>query len=468
MVCPRKISVDDILYVLYHPPPVTLFDTDDLKKNQALRQQREEEIMSVASTVGADAQASATTRWTQLAAVILCMVMIANLQYSWTYFVNPMKTAHQAWGLAAIQSAFAIFIALETWLTPIEGWIVDMLGPRTGPRLMVALGGILVGLGWYLNSVADSLDMLYLGAVVSGIGGGAVYATSVGHAVKWFPDRRGLAVGLTAAGYGGGASLSVLPIQYVIHNYGYQEAFFWFALLQGGVVFVLAWLLRGPEEGDVPRPAAPKVIQTSKSYRPAQVLTSPIFWLLYVMFVMVSGSGLVVTAQLGPIAKDFGVEHVLLFGVEAFSLAGIIDGIANGGARPLFGWVSDHIGREYTMAVAFALGAVAYWLLQAFGMVPVAFVAFAAAIYLTWGEIFSLFPSTCADSFGPRFATVNLGLLYTAKGASAVFTPLANLIKDATGSWHLVFVLATIMNLAVVVLALFVLRPLRRRLMEKA
>jgi len=424
--------------------------------------------MSVAGTAGTHTKASAATRWTQLVAVIVCMVMIANLQYSWTFFVNPMKQAHEAWSLAAIQSAFAIFIALETWLTPIEGWIVDILGPRTGPRLVVALGGVFVGAGWYINSIADSLEMLYVGAVVGGIGGGAVYATSVGHAVKWFPDRRGLAVGLTAAGYGGGAALSVLPIQWVISSYGYQAAFFWFALVQGGAVFVLAWFLRGPDEGEVPRASAPRVIQTTKSYTPGQVLASPVFWLLYVMFVMVSSSGLMVTAQLVPIANDYGVAKVMLLGIiTTISLAGIIDNVANGGARPLFGWVSDNIGREYTMAVAFTLGAVAYWLLGGFGTIPWLFVVFAPMIFLTWGEIFSLFPSTCADTFGPRFATANLGLLYTAKGTSAFFTPLANVIKDATGSWHTVFLLATIMNLVVVVLALFVLRPLRGRMLEK-
>ncbi len=194
--------------------------------------------MSVASTVGVDAHASSATRWTQLLSVILCMVMIANLQYGWTLFVNPLKDAHSTWGfdflgyrfdtIAAIQLAFSIFIALETWLTPIEGWIVDILGPQRGPKLMVAFGGIMVAIGWVINSTAETLTMLYLGAVIGGIGGGAVYATSVGHAVKWFPDRRGLAVGLTAAGYGAGAALTVIPIRYVIDNNGYQAAFFWF------------------------------------------------------------------------------------------------------------------------------------------------------------------------------------------------------------------------------------------------
>jgi OFA family oxalate/formate antiporter-like MFS transporter len=432
--------------------------------------------MAITASASDHAQASAMTRWWQLISCVICMVMIANLQYGWTLFVNPMREAHSSWNfdflwwhfdtLAAITFAFTIFIALETWLTPVEGWIVDNLGPQRGPKLMVAFGGLMVGGGWAINSIAETLPMLYLGAVVGGIGGGAVYATSVGQAVKWFPDRRGLAVGLTAAGYGAGAALTVIPIQHVIQVAGYQAAFLWFGLVQGGVVFLLAWLLRGPEAGEIPVTAAPKVMQSARSYSPLEVLRSPVFWLLYIMFVMVSGSGLMATAQIAPIARDFGVEKVVLFfGATTITLALIVDSVANGGARPLFGWISDHIGREYTMAIAFTLGGLSYWLLGAFGTVPLAFVTFAAAIFLTWGEIFSLFPSTCTDSFGPKFATVNLSLLYTAKGASAFFPTVASLIKDATGDWHMVFVVTSIMNFAVVGLALFVLRPMRQRLM---
>jgi OFA family oxalate/formate antiporter-like MFS transporter len=419
--------------------------------------------MSVASTVGVGTQASSATRWSQLASVIICMVMIANLQYGWTLFVNPINKAH-GWTIASIQFAFAIFIALETWLTPIEGWIVDVLGPQRGPKLVVAFGGIMVAIGWVVNSMADSLTMLYLGAVISGTGGGAIYATSVGHAVKWFPDRRGLAVGLTAAGYGAGAALTVIPIRYVIDTSGYEAAFLWFGLFQGGVVFLLAWLLHAPEPGEIPATAAPKVIQSTRSYTPAEVLQTPVFWLLYVMFVMVSGSGLMATAQIAPIASDFGVANtVLLFGGTTLTVALIVDNVANGTARPLFGWISDNIGREYTMAIAFGLGGIAYWLLGSLGTAPWAFVVFAAMIFLTWGEIFSLFPSTCTDTFGTKFATVNLSLLYTAKGTSAFLAPLANVVKDATGSWHMVFLLTTIMNFVVVGLALFVLRPLRQK-----
>ncbi len=412
--------------------------------------------------------AQASTRWLQLVCCVLCMVLIANLQYGWTFFVNPINKAHSTWSIASIQFAFSIFIALETWLTPIEGWIADSLGARRGPKLVVAFGGIMVALGWIINSRADSLEMLYLGAVVGGTGGGAVYATCVGQAVKWFPDRRGLAVGLTAAGYGAGTALTVIPILNTINAYGYEAAFFWFGLIQGGLVFVLAWLLRAPDPGEVAGTAAPKVAQSQRSYTPWAVLATPVFWLLYIMFVMVSASGLMATAQLAPIAKDFNIGSlVILGGFTTLSLAGIVDNLCNGGARPLFGWISDNIGREYTMAIAFGLGGISYWLLGTFGHAPWGFVVFAALIFLTWGEIFSLFPSTCTDTFGTKFATVNLSLLYTAKGASAFLVPVANIVKSATGGWHMVFVATAIMNLIVVALALFVLKPLRQRLMAQ-
>jgi len=395
------------------------------------------------------------------------MVLIANLQYGWTFFVNPINKAH-GWSIASIQFAFSVFIALETWLTPIHGWIADSLG-RIGPKVVIAVGGLFVAAGWIINSYADSLTLLYLGAVIGGTGGGAVYATCVGQAVKWFPDRRGLAVGLTAAGYGAGTAISVIPILQVINAYGYEAAFFWFGLVQGGLVFLIAWVLRPPEQGEVLVVTAPKVAMTSRSYTPWEAVATPVFWILYIMFIMVSASGLMATAQLAPIAKDFGIGSVMLIGgFTTLALAGIVDNLCNGGARPLFGWISDNIGREYTMVIAFGLGGIAYWLLGTLGHTPWAFVVFAALIFLTWGEIFSLFPSTCTDTFGTKFATVNLSLLYTAKGASAFLVPVANLIKTASGGWHLVFVLTAIMNFIVVALALFVLKPLRTRLMAQS
>jgi OFA family oxalate/formate antiporter-like MFS transporter len=314
------------------------------------------------------------------------MILVANLQYGWTLFVNPINKAH-GWSIASIQLAFSIFIALETWLTPIHGWIVDSLGERRGAKLVVAAGGILVALGWIINAYAQSLEMLYLGAVVGGTGGGAVYATCVGQAVKWFPDRRGLAVGLTAAGYGAGAALTVVPIRAVIATAGYEAAFFWFGLVQGGIVFILAWVLRAPDPGEMVGIASPKVAQTARSYSPREALSTPVFWVLYIMFVMVSASGLMATAQIAPIAKDFSVgDVVILFGATTLSVALIVDNVCNGGARPLFGWISDQIGREYTMAIAFGLGGIAYWLLGTLGHAPWAFVVFAALIFLTWAK----------------------------------------------------------------------------------
>jgi MFS transporter, OFA family, oxalate/formate antiporter len=424
-------------------------------------------MATTTTMVESRASSAQATRWWQLIIAILCMVLIANLQYGWTFFVNPLNQAH-GWSKASIQFAFSIFIALETWLTPIEGWIVDNLGVRRGPKLMIAFGGIMVAAGWIINSMADSLEMLYLGAAISGMGGGAIYATCVGQAVKWFPDRRGLAVGLTAAGYGAGTALTVIPITAVISSSGYEAAFFWFGLVQGGIVFLLAWLMRAPDPGELTGLATPKVTQTAQNYSPAQALSTPVFWILYIMFIMVSASGLMATAQLAPIAGDFGVgKVVVMFGLTTLVTAGIIDNLCNGGARPLFGWISDNIGREYTMALAFGLGGISYWLLGTLGHAPWAFVVFAGLIFLTWGEIFSLFPSTCTDTFGTKFATVNLSLLYTAKGASAFLVPVANLVKNATGGWHMVFVVTAIMNFIVVALALFVLKPLRTRFLAK-
>jgi len=422
--------------------------------------------MATATGAVTAARVSESTRWVNLIFCIICMIMIANLQYGWTLFVNPINKTH-GWSIASIQVAFAIFIALETWLTPVEGWIVDMLGSQRGPKLMVAFGGVAVAIGWVINGYAESLSMLYLGAIISGIGGGAIYATCVGMAVKWFPDRRGLAAGATAAGYGAGSAISVIPIREVIAAYDYQTAFIWFGLIQGGVTFVLAWFLRGPEPGELTG-TAPKVTQSTRSFTPKEVLMTPVFWLLYIMFVMVSASGLMATAQIAPIAKDFNVGGTILFaGASTLTVALIVDNICNGGARPLFGWVSDNIGREYTMAIAFGLGAVAYWLLGTLGATPWFFVIFAALIFLTWGEIFSLFPSTCTDTFGAQFATVNLSLLYTAKGTSAFLVPVANVIKSYTGTWHAVFVVTALMNIVVVALALFVLKPMRARQMAK-
>jgi len=405
-------------------------------------------------------------RWGQLACGIVCMVMIANLQYGWTLFVNPIDQKYH-WGTAAIQLAFSVFIATETWLVPIEGWFVD----RYGPRVVVACGGVFVALAWALNSIADSLTLLYVAAALSGVGAGAVYGTCVGNALKWFADRRGLAAGLTAAGFGAGTAATVIPIRNMILGYGFESAFLWFGLGQGLIIVLLAQLLRAPAPGEAAKPAT-RLAQSLRHYTPTEMLRSPVFWLLYLMFVMVSASGLMATAQIAPIAKDFGLaDHemtVLFLTGSTLSVALVIDNILNGLARPFFGWISDFVGRENTMAAVFALGAVAYWGLSAFGHTPYMFVLMAGLIFFTWGEIFSLFPSTCTDTYGAKYATANAGLLYTAKGTSVWVVPLASLAKDYSGNWHGVLVAAAIMNISVAVLAMFVLKPLRRRMMAQA
>ncbi len=413
-------------------------------------------------TIQSDIAGLSPTRWGQLVTGVACMVMIANLQYGWTLFVNPINQKYH-WGTAVIQVAFSVFIATETWLVPIEGWFVD----RFGPRIMVTLGGVFVACAWTLNSVASSLWELYIAAALSGIGAGAVYGACVGNALKWFPDLRGLAAGLTAAGFGAGAAATVIPIRDVILGYGYEHAFLWFGLTQGLVVLLLSQFLRAPQPGETPKPAVRRT-QSLRDYAPFEMLRSPVFWLLYVMFVMVAASGLMATAQVAPIARDFGLadQKATFFFITATTLSAalVIDNILNGLARPFFGWISDLIGRENTMGIVFTLGAVAYWSLGVLGHTPYMFILLAGLIFFTWGEIFSLFPSICTDTFGAKYATTNAGLLYTAKGTSAWVVPLANVIKNYSGSWHWVFVIATIMNLAVAALALFALKALRRRI----
>ena len=405
-------------------------------------------------------------RWLQLAAGIVCMVMIANLQYGWTYFVDPIDARYH-WGRTSIQVAFTLFVATETWLVPVEGWFVD----RFGPRLVVAFGGLTVALAWSLAAFARSLPILYAAQIIAGVGAGAVYGTCVGNALKWFADRRGLAAGLTAAGFGAGAAATVAPILYVIRHYGYDSAFLWFGLVQGLVVVLLSQLLKAPKPGEAPA-AARKVRQGSHHYRAMEMARTPLFWILYVMFVLVAASGLVVTAQVAPIAKDYGIAgvrvHLLMFTSTVLVMAGIVDNILNGLARPTFGWVSDHIGRENTMAIVFTAGAGAYWALGTIGTTPWTFIATAGLVYFTWGEIYSLFPAICTDAYGAKFATTNAGLLYTAKGTASFLVPAASWLQAYSGGWHAVFAVAAVANLAVAATALFVVKPMCAALRDAA
>ena len=411
--------------------------------------------------------ASEATRWAQLSFGIICMVMIANLQYGWTLFVGPIDEKYQ-WGRAAIQVAFTIFVLTETWLVPLEGYLID----KFGPRIMISISGVLVAIAWAINSVADSLLLLYVGAAVGGIGAGVIYGGSVGNALKWFPDRRGLAAGLTAAGFGAGSALTVIPIANMIQSRGYESAFLWFGLGQGIVVTLVALLLRAPEAGEVAAPAAPAVQQTRRDYTPAEALKTPVFWVMYAMFVMVGTGGLMAVAQLAPIAADFKVADVpvslLGLTLPALTFALTIDRVLNGVCRPFFGWVSDRIGRENTMFIAFLIEGIGIYALLVFAANPVLFVVLSGLVFFAWGEIYSLFPATCTDIYGRKFATTNYGMLYTAKGTAALLVPLANVLTTATGSWHAVFYAAAILNIIAAVMALAVLKPMRIRTMSLA
>src|SRR5437016_1922626 len=292
-------------------------------------------------------------RWWQLVFGIICMTMIANLQYGWTLFVNPLDAKFH-WGRAAIQVAFTIFVLTETWLVPVEGYLVD----RFGPRPVVVIGGLLCGIAWVMNSMSDSLSVLYVAAAIGGIGAGAVYGTCVGNAVKLFPDHRGLAAGLTAAGFGAGSALTIIPISNMIKGAGYEKAFLYFGIGQGIVVLLVGMLLIDTRRiSAAASKASAKLAQSRRDYRWTEIAKAPVFWVMYLMFVLVGAGGLMATAQLAPIAKDFQIADVpvSLVGITlpALTFALAIDRILNGLTRPFFGWVSDNIGREKTMLIAF-------------------------------------------------------------------------------------------------------------------
>ncbi|MFJ2991008.1 oxalate/formate MFS antiporter [Collimonas sp. NPDC087041] len=403
-------------------------------------------------------------RWIQLVIGIICMGLVANLQYAWTLFVTPMDAKHH-WGQAAIQLSFSIFIVTETWLVPIEGWLVDKFGPRP----VIAVGAIFAGAGWVINSMATNLFELYAAAIIAGIGAGCVYGTCVGNALKWFPDKRGLAAGMTAAGFGAGAAVTVIPIASMIQTAGYEQAFLFFGILQGACIFILAMLMVRPvpPKGAV---ASKKLNVTKVDYKAGQMIRTPVFWVIYVMFVAVAAGGLMATAQLAPIAKDFGIANLpmTLLGVTMplLTMTLSIDNLCNGFTRPLCGFISDKIGRENTMFIVFIGEGVALLGLMQYGHNPYAFMVFAALIFLFWGEIFSIFPAICADTFGSKYAAGNAGTLYTAKGTAALLVPLTSVLS-AGGAWNRVFIAAAAITICAGLAAKLVLAPMRKRWIEK-
>jgi OFA family oxalate/formate antiporter-like MFS transporter len=398
----------------------------------------------------------------QLVAGIICMGMIANLQFGWTLFVNPIDAKYH-WGKAAIQVAFTLFILLETWPVPFEAYLAD----RFGPRLLVMVGAVLIAVSWIAYSRASTLGALYRGAAIGGIGTGLVYGTCIGNAIKWFENRRGLAAGLTAAGFGAGAALTVLPLIRSLAARGYEATLFDFALIQGLVVLVAAFALKKPPRGVAAQDSNLRLAQSKFDSTPMQTLRSAVFWIMYVDFVLVAVSGLMATAQLAPIASGFGIAEspVKLFGfaIPALTLALSLNNVLSGISRPLFGWISDRIGREFTMFLTFLSSGIGILCLGKYGKDPVNFVILAGLVFFTWGDIFSIFPALTSDQFGKKYATTNYALLYTAKGFAALFVPIGSIVALKTGSWSTTLVIAAIANIVAALIMVVLLRPLRLR-----
>ena len=406
-----------------------------------------------------------SSRWIQLLLGLVCMIVISSPQYVWTLFTQPLMTTVQA-TLAQVQITFSILIVIQTFLAPCQGLLVD----RFGPRLLLSVGGALTGLSWVLAARATTLTGLYLTyGLLGGIGTGIVYVGVIGHMVQWFPDRRGFATGLVAAGYGMGALLTTFPIAELLNSAGYQQALVRYGWIFVAVGVMAAQGLRSANPNSQisnPKAQVRSAVPSLKSrqFRPSEMLRTPIFWLMFVMMTMMSTAGLMVTSQMAAFTRDFGMANAVVFGLPLLPLALSVDRVMNGLTRPFFGWLSDHIGRENTMVIAFTLegAAMTLWLLTRSH--PVLFVILSGVVLFGWGEIFSLFPSTLTDTYGTKYATTNYGFLYMAQGIGSVLGgPVAALLHDAYGSWMPVFAIIIAMNFATALLAGLMLKPMRRR-----
>ncbi len=415
----------------------------------------------------APAEPKAPNRWVQLIAGIIAMMAIANLQYAWTLFTKPL-TAGLHVTLAAVQVAFAAFILAETWLVPFEGYLID----RLGPRVVISIGGILVAAGWIGSGMTNTVTGLYVWYTIGGVGAGAVYGGCTGNVLKWFPDRRGLCAGIISGAYGIGTAVTVAPIEKMIKASGYQHTFVVWGFIQGIIVIAAALFLVAPVKGWNPKNWVPstKVKQSGIDMSWTEMIRQPSFYAIYIMMTLVAFGGLVVTAQLKEIASTYKVDKVIIaWSLSASILAIQLNRIVNGVTRPLWGWISDHIGRENAMFTAFLIEGVAiYGWLQLISR-PVYFVLMSSVVFFAWGEIFSLFPSITTDLFGRKWATTNYGIVYTAKGTASIFSaPVAAYVMLKTGSWVPIFYVMVACDIVAAFMALFWLKPYARKTLEKA
>ncbi len=411
-------------------------------------------------------------RWRQLLLGLVCMILISSPQYTWALFTQPL-IASLGVTLTELQITFSILIVVQTFLSPWQGVLVD----RFGPRVLLSWGTAITGLSWILAARASTLPILYATyGCLGGIGTGIVYVGVIGHMVQWFPDKRGLATGLVAAGYGVGALLTTFPISVMLRDATYHVAltrFGWVFAITG----VLAaqglrrpdaqWQIASTQDRRAAGDVSPAAL-VARDTAPMQMLGTPVFWLMFAMMTMMSASGLMVTSQMGAFTKDFGMASALVFGLPVLPLALSIDRVTNGATRPIFGWISDRFGRENTMLVAFGLEGVAMTLWLLLRTHPPLFVLLSGVVFFGWGEIFSLFPSTLADTFGTKHATANYGCLYIAQGVGSVLGgPVAALLHESTASWIPVFAVIIVMNVSTAWLAIAVLKPMRRCWLEK-
>jgi OFA family oxalate/formate antiporter-like MFS transporter len=388
-------------------------------------------------------------RWFRLGSAVVAMIMIANFQYAWSLFVKPLMGAHEdlKWKLSDVQWAFSIFIACQTWFLAPSGWFID----KVGPRMFVTLGGILCGAGWALLSTASSLSALYFYYAATGVGAALVYCGSMGVALKWFPDRRGLAAGLTAAAYGAGAALFIPMIAGMLKSSGFENTLVYTGLFQGLVIVIAAQFLRNPQVGEVAAPvAATKVVRTrGENFTPAQMMRTSHFYFMYAAMFIMGVGGLMVTAQLTKLADSFKIT------AAAVTLAATLNPIANGVSRLSWGWVSDHLGRERTMVIAFIIQAIA--LVSVPLLAPgsdTLFIVTLMLVYYSWGEIYSLFPSMTTDLFGTRNASANYGFVYSTKGLAAIVGGgVAAMLYEKLGSWDVVFYGGAVLALVSAVIA---------------
>lgn len=401
------------------------------------------------------------SKWVQLALGVICMMSISSPQYVWALLTKPLM-AQLGVSLTELQITFSILIVLQTFFSPFQGYLVE----KFGPRLLLSVGTGLTGLSWVLSANLTTVSNLYMTyGVLGGLGTGIVYIGVVGLMTRWFPQNRGFAVGMVAAGYGIGALLTTFPIASGLASSGLQGTLTFFGYLIGVVGFVAAQGIRVPHADRLQ--TTTQVDAAASGVAPKMMLKNPIFWLMFLMMSMMSTSGLMVISQMGAFAKDFGVTSAMVFGVAALPLALSIDRFTNGLTRPLFGWISDRIGREYTMTIAFGLEAIAMFIWLATRSDPIVFVLMSGVVFFGWGEIFSLFPSTLTDTFGQKHATTNYGFLYMAQGVgSIVGGPIAAYIHGASSSWMPVFGIMIALDVTAALLAFFVLRPMRTKYLK--